>query len=72
MTHGISGTLLLDPKVIDDPYPFYRELHAHAPVHVQALPGVRMSGSRMPTAAQCTCFRLAAELQLQSAASKVK
>jgi cytochrome P450 len=32
MTHGISGTLLLDPKVIDDPYPFYRELHAHAPV----------------------------------------
>jgi cytochrome P450 family 144 len=32
MTHEISGTLLLDPKVIDDPYPFYRQLHAQAPV----------------------------------------
>ena len=24
--------MLLDPKVIDDPYPFYRRLHAEAPV----------------------------------------
>jgi cytochrome P450 len=32
MTQGISATLLLDPKVIDDPYPFYRQLHAQAPV----------------------------------------
>jgi cytochrome P450 len=28
----ISGTLLLDQKVIDDPYPFYRQLQAEAPV----------------------------------------
>jgi cytochrome P450 len=28
----IPGTMLLDPKVIDDPYPFYRRLHAEAPV----------------------------------------
>ena len=32
MTQEIPGTLLLDPKVIEDPYPFYRELHRHAPV----------------------------------------
>jgi cytochrome P450 len=32
VTQGISGTLLLDPKVIDDPYPLYRHLHAQAPV----------------------------------------
>jgi cytochrome P450 len=32
MTQGISGTLLLDSKVIDDPYPFYRQLRAQAPV----------------------------------------
>jgi cytochrome P450 family 144 len=32
MTMEISGTLLLDPAVIDDPYPFYRELQARAPV----------------------------------------
>ena len=32
MTQGISPTLLLDAKVIDDPYPFYRLLHARAPV----------------------------------------
>ena len=32
MTHGISRTLLLDSKVIDDPYPLYRQLHAQAPV----------------------------------------
>jgi cytochrome P450 len=32
MTDPISGTLLLDPKVIDDPYPFYRQLQAEAPV----------------------------------------
>jgi cytochrome P450 len=28
----IPGTMLLDPKVIDDPYPFYRRLHTEAPV----------------------------------------
>jgi len=32
MTKAISGTLLLDSTVIDDPYPFYRQLQAHAPV----------------------------------------
>ncbi len=32
MTQEISGTLLLDPKVIEDQYPFYRQLHRHAPV----------------------------------------
>jgi cytochrome P450 family 144 len=28
----ISGTMLLDPAVIDDPYPFYGQLRAEAPV----------------------------------------
>jgi len=28
----IPGTMLLDPKVIEDPYPFYQRLHAEAPV----------------------------------------
>jgi cytochrome P450 len=28
----IPGTMLLDPKVIDDPYPFYRRLREQAPV----------------------------------------
>jgi cytochrome P450 len=28
----IPGTMLLDPRVIDDPYPFYRRLQAEAPV----------------------------------------
>ncbi len=32
MTQEIPGTLLLDPKVIEDPYPFYRRLQMHAPV----------------------------------------
>jgi cytochrome P450 len=32
LTRQLSGTLLLDPAVIDDPYPFYRELQARAPV----------------------------------------
>src|ERR1700730_4919406 len=32
MTEPISGTLLLDPEVIDDPYPFYQRLRAQAPV----------------------------------------
>jgi cytochrome P450 len=32
MTQEIPGTLLLDPGVIEDPYPFYRELHSRAPV----------------------------------------
>jgi cytochrome P450 family 144 len=32
VTTKIPGTLLLDPEVIEDPYPFYRRLQAHAPV----------------------------------------
>jgi cytochrome P450 len=32
MIEEISGTLLLDSNVIDDPYPLYRQLHAQAPV----------------------------------------
>ena len=32
MSTDIPGTMLLDPRVIDDPYPFYRRLHAEAPV----------------------------------------
>ena len=32
MNQEIPATLLLDPKVIEDPYPFYRQLHRHAPV----------------------------------------
>ena len=32
MTMALSGTFLLDPAVIDDPYPLYRRLHAEAPV----------------------------------------
>jgi cytochrome P450 len=32
MTEPIAGTLLLDPAVIDDPYPFYGQLRAQAPV----------------------------------------
>jgi cytochrome P450 family 144 len=32
MTQEIPGTLLLDPKVLDDPYPFYRRLREEAPV----------------------------------------
>jgi cytochrome P450 len=32
MSTDIPGALLLDPDVIDDPYPFYRRLQAEAPV----------------------------------------
>ncbi|HEY5026553.1 MAG TPA: cytochrome P450 [Acidimicrobiales bacterium] len=32
MSQGVPGTLLLDPAVIEDPYPFYRQLQSHAPV----------------------------------------
>jgi cytochrome P450 family 144 len=32
VTQLISGTLLLDSSVIDDPYPFYRDLRERAPV----------------------------------------
>ena len=32
MTQGISATMLLDSKIIDEPYWFYRQLHAEAPV----------------------------------------
>src|SRR5579883_1148384 len=32
MAEEISATMLLDPKVIEDPYPFYRQLHRYAPV----------------------------------------
>ena len=37
MTDPIPGTRLLDPSVIDDPYPFYAQLRERAPVwHVPA------------------------------------
>lgn len=32
MTDDLAPSLLLHPAVIDDPYPFYRRLHARAPV----------------------------------------
>jgi cytochrome P450 len=32
MAPTISATMLLDSKVIDDPFPLYRQLHAQAPV----------------------------------------
>jgi cytochrome P450 family 144 len=32
MSTDIAGTALLDPAVIDDPYPFYRRLQSEAPV----------------------------------------
>jgi cytochrome P450 len=32
MVPTISGTLLLDPRVVDEPYGFYGELRSHAPV----------------------------------------
>jgi cytochrome P450 family 144 len=32
MTEEISATMLLDSRVIDDPYPFYRNIQAQAPV----------------------------------------
>lgn len=32
MTKEIPGELLLDPRVLDDPYPFYERLRAEAPV----------------------------------------
>jgi len=32
MTHGIAETMLLDPRVIDNPHSLYRELHSRAPV----------------------------------------
>ena len=32
MTQALAGSLLLDPAVIEDPYPFYRQLQRQAPV----------------------------------------
>jgi cytochrome P450 len=40
MTADIPGTMLLDPRVIDDPYPFYRRLHEEAPVWL--VPGTEV------------------------------
>jgi len=40
MEHDIPATLVLDPAVIDDPYPFYRRLHAEAPVWM--VPGTEV------------------------------
>ncbi len=37
---SIPATALLDPQVIDDPYPFYRRLHAEAPVW--RVPGTKV------------------------------
>jgi cytochrome P450 family 144 len=39
-TPGLSATDLLDPKVIDDPQPFYRRLRAQAPVWEIAATGL--------------------------------
>jgi hypothetical protein len=38
MTDQISGTLLLDPEVIDDPYPFYAQLRAQPVRRHEQLP----------------------------------
>ena len=32
VTHALTGTLLLDPVVIEDPYPFYQELRSQEPI----------------------------------------
>ena len=40
MTRGITPTTLLDPGVIDDPYPFYRQLRRDAPVWEVGASGV--------------------------------
>jgi cytochrome P450 family 144 len=40
VTLEIPATLLLDPQVIDDPYPFYRRLQAEAPVWPIAQTGL--------------------------------
>jgi cytochrome P450 len=40
MVQEIPGTLLLDPRVIENPYPFYRTLHDHAPVW--RVPGTKV------------------------------
>lgn len=40
MDIDIPATMLLDPAVIDDPYPFYRRLHAEAPVWLVPGTGV--------------------------------
>lgn len=43
MTRAISGTLMLDSKVIEDPYLFYRQLRAEAPVWEVRVPGCSRS-----------------------------
>ena len=40
MSADIPGTMLLDPAVIDDPYPFYRQLRDEAPVW--RVPGTKV------------------------------
>src|SRR5262249_33504448 len=45
MNQEIPGTLLLDPKVIEDPYPFYRQLHRYAPVWRGPRTGGVVAGS---------------------------
>ncbi|MDH5236338.1 MAG: cytochrome P450 [Acidimicrobiia bacterium] len=40
MDTDIPATMLLEPAVIDDPYPFYRRLHAEAPVWL--VPGTEV------------------------------
>jgi cytochrome P450 len=40
MSDAIPGTLLLDPDVLDDPYPFYDRLREEAPVWV--VPGTKV------------------------------
>ena len=41
----LAGTSLLDAAVIDDPYPFYRQLREEAPVWEAAIIGWRAEAS---------------------------
>jgi cytochrome P450 family 144 len=43
VTLEIPWSLLLDPTVIDDPYPFYRQLRDEAPVWRSRVPGCSRS-----------------------------
>jgi cytochrome P450 len=43
MNPSIPGTLLLDPDVLDNPYPFYDRLREEAPVWV--VPGTKVVSS---------------------------
>jgi hypothetical protein len=57
MAPPISGTHLLDPAVIDEPYGFYEELRVGAPVW--EVPGVNAdrNGERVPVEKGSTSVR---------------